>query len=148
MKKRRRSLGRPLLHARALCGRVITEHLADRRKSPVWSTEAMYLVGSTAPPPMNPKRRSTTPHRPLGGSPAAARREPSGRAAARRPLGGRYRHCTQPSVGSVRSKATSRRSSMVLRLTHGAAPGWACNRENMGERRTDAERPRPSASHD
>jgi hypothetical protein len=47
MKKRRRSLGRPLLHGRALrC--VITEHLRDRRKSPVWSTEAIYLLGSTA----------------------------------------------------------------------------------------------------
>jgi hypothetical protein len=45
MKKRRRSLGRPLLHARARC--VITEHLADRRKSPVWSTEAIYLLAST-----------------------------------------------------------------------------------------------------
>jgi hypothetical protein len=31
---------------RACC--VITEHLADRRKSPVWSTEARYLPGSTA----------------------------------------------------------------------------------------------------
>jgi hypothetical protein len=33
---------------RARC--VITEHLADRRKSPVWSTEAeaTYLLGSTA----------------------------------------------------------------------------------------------------
>jgi hypothetical protein len=28
--------------------RVITEHLAGRRKSPVWSTEATYLLGSTA----------------------------------------------------------------------------------------------------
>jgi hypothetical protein len=27
---------------------VITEHLAGRRKSPVWSTEATYLPGSTA----------------------------------------------------------------------------------------------------
>jgi hypothetical protein len=27
---------------------VITEHLADRRKSPVWSTEATYLLGSAA----------------------------------------------------------------------------------------------------
>jgi hypothetical protein len=32
--------------ARARC--VIAEHLADRRKSPVWSTEATYLLGSTA----------------------------------------------------------------------------------------------------
>jgi hypothetical protein len=31
---------------RARC--VITAHLADRRKSPVWSTEATYLLGSTA----------------------------------------------------------------------------------------------------
>jgi hypothetical protein len=31
---------------RARC--VITEHLAGRRKSPVWSTEATYLLGSTA----------------------------------------------------------------------------------------------------
>jgi hypothetical protein len=31
---------------RARC--VITEHLAGRRKSPVWSTEATYLPGSTA----------------------------------------------------------------------------------------------------
>jgi hypothetical protein len=31
---------------RARC--VITEHLGDRRKSPVWSTEATYLPGSTA----------------------------------------------------------------------------------------------------
>ena len=31
---------------RARC--VITEHLRDRRKSPVWSTEATYLLGSTA----------------------------------------------------------------------------------------------------
>lgn len=46
MKKRRRSLERPLLHVRARC--VITEHLGDRRKSPVWSTEAIYLLGSTA----------------------------------------------------------------------------------------------------
>jgi hypothetical protein len=31
---------------RARC--VITEHLGDRRKSPVWSTEATYPLGSTA----------------------------------------------------------------------------------------------------
>jgi hypothetical protein len=31
---------------RAHC--VVTEHLAGRRKSPVWSTEATYLPGSTA----------------------------------------------------------------------------------------------------
>jgi hypothetical protein len=31
---------------RARC--VITEHLADRRKCPVWSTEVTYLPGSTA----------------------------------------------------------------------------------------------------
>jgi hypothetical protein len=31
---------------RARC--VITEHLADRRKSPVWSTEVTYLPGSAA----------------------------------------------------------------------------------------------------
>jgi hypothetical protein len=31
---------------RARC--VITEHLGDRRKSPVWSTEAIYRLGSTA----------------------------------------------------------------------------------------------------
>jgi hypothetical protein len=31
---------------RARC--VITEHLAGRRKSPVWSTEATYLPVSTA----------------------------------------------------------------------------------------------------
>jgi hypothetical protein len=31
---------------RARC--VITEHLAGRRKSPVWSTEATYLPGSTS----------------------------------------------------------------------------------------------------
>ena len=31
---------------RARC--VITEHLGDRRKSPVWSTGATYLLGSTA----------------------------------------------------------------------------------------------------
>jgi hypothetical protein len=31
---------------RARC--VITEHLAGRRKSPVWSTEATYLPGSAA----------------------------------------------------------------------------------------------------
>jgi hypothetical protein len=32
---------------RARC--VITEHLGDRRKiSPVWSTEAIYILGSTA----------------------------------------------------------------------------------------------------
>jgi hypothetical protein len=31
---------------RARC--VITEHLAGRRKSPVWSTGATYLLGSTA----------------------------------------------------------------------------------------------------
>jgi hypothetical protein len=31
---------------RARC--VITEHLGDRRKSPVWSTEAIYLLGNTA----------------------------------------------------------------------------------------------------
>jgi hypothetical protein len=36
--------GRCCMHARC----VITEHLADRRKSPVWSTEATYLLGSTA----------------------------------------------------------------------------------------------------
>ena len=34
---------------RARC--VITEHLGDRRKSPVWSTEAIYLLGSTASVP-------------------------------------------------------------------------------------------------
>jgi hypothetical protein len=40
---------------RARC--VITEHLADRRKSPVWSTEATYLLGgSTAGVP---EERST-----------------------------------------------------------------------------------------
>jgi hypothetical protein len=37
MKKRRRPLGRPLLHARALCDHGV-----------VWSTEAIYLLGSTA----------------------------------------------------------------------------------------------------
>jgi hypothetical protein len=31
---------------RARC--VITEHLADRQKSPVWSTEATYPLGSAA----------------------------------------------------------------------------------------------------
>jgi hypothetical protein len=31
---------------RARC--VITEHLGDRRKSPVWSIEAIYLLGGTA----------------------------------------------------------------------------------------------------
>jgi hypothetical protein len=31
---------------RARC--VTTEHLGDRRKSPVWSTEAIYLLRSTA----------------------------------------------------------------------------------------------------
>jgi hypothetical protein len=31
---------------RARC--VITDHLGDRRKSPVWSTEAIYLLRSTA----------------------------------------------------------------------------------------------------
>jgi hypothetical protein len=31
---------------RARC--VITEHLADRHKSPVWSTKATHLLGSTA----------------------------------------------------------------------------------------------------
>jgi hypothetical protein len=31
---------------RARC--VITEHLGGRRKSPVWSTEAIYILGSTA----------------------------------------------------------------------------------------------------
>jgi hypothetical protein len=34
---------------RARC--VITEHLADRRKSPVWSTKATYLLDSTASVP-------------------------------------------------------------------------------------------------
>jgi hypothetical protein len=31
---------------RARC--VITEHLGDHRQSPVWSTEAIYLLGSTS----------------------------------------------------------------------------------------------------
>jgi hypothetical protein len=39
---------------RARC--VITEHLGDRRKSPVWSTEATYLLGSAA---VVPEERST-----------------------------------------------------------------------------------------
>ena len=46
MKKRRRSLGRPLLHARALC-----DHGAPRRspqKPRVVDREATYLLGSTA----------------------------------------------------------------------------------------------------
>jgi hypothetical protein len=33
-------------YTRARC--MITEHLGDRRKSPVWSTEAIYLLRSTA----------------------------------------------------------------------------------------------------
>jgi hypothetical protein len=41
---------------RARC--VITEHLADRHKSPVWSTEAIYLLGSTAGPGGVPEGRS------------------------------------------------------------------------------------------
>jgi hypothetical protein len=47
MQKRRRPLranGRCCMRARCM----ITEHLADRRKSPVWSAEATYLLGSTA----------------------------------------------------------------------------------------------------
>jgi hypothetical protein len=50
MKKRRRSAaedGRCCMRARC----VVTEHLGDRRKSPVWSTEAIYLLGSTADVP-------------------------------------------------------------------------------------------------
>jgi hypothetical protein len=54
MKKRRQSL-RTAVAACARC--VITEHLADRRKSPVWSTEATYLLGSTAGVP---EERSAT----------------------------------------------------------------------------------------
>jgi hypothetical protein len=46
MKKRRRSLGRPLLHARALCDHGAPRSLGDRRKSPVWSTEAIYLLAT------------------------------------------------------------------------------------------------------
>ena len=43
--------------------------------------------GAIALPPMTPKRHSTTPHRPLGGSPAGAQRPLGGSsAAARRPL--------------------------------------------------------------
>jgi hypothetical protein len=56
---------------------------------------------SCALPPMTPKPQPTTPHRPLGGSSAAARR----------PLSALH----QPIVDSDLSKATSRRSSMVLR---------------------------------
>jgi hypothetical protein len=37
-------VGRCFMRARC----VVTEHLADRRKSTVWSTEATYLLGSTA----------------------------------------------------------------------------------------------------
>jgi hypothetical protein len=110
-----------------------------------WQIQILMSATATTD---DPKRHSTTPHRPPGGSPAAARRKPSGRqAAARRPLSALH----QPIVDSDLSKATSRpRSSMALGLTHAGAgaPGWACNRENMGERRTHAERPRPTASHD
>jgi hypothetical protein len=46
---------------------------------------------------------------------SAAMRKSSGRQAeAQRPLGGRYRHCTKPIVDSDLSRATSRRSSMIL----------------------------------
>jgi hypothetical protein len=38
--------GRCCICMRARC--VVMEHLAGRRKSPVWSTEATYLPGSTA----------------------------------------------------------------------------------------------------
>jgi hypothetical protein len=102
-------------------------------------------------PPMTPKRHSATPHRQRRGSGAAAGRQRggSGTAAARQGRCSKL-HCTKPAVDSDLSKAASRRSSaMALRLTHGAAPGWAYNREKMGERRTDAERPGgPTASHD
>jgi hypothetical protein len=48
MQKRGRSL-RTAVAACARAVRVITEHLADRRKSPVgWSTEGTYLPGSEA----------------------------------------------------------------------------------------------------
>jgi hypothetical protein len=104
----------------------------------------------------DPKPQPTTPHRQLSGSGAAAERQPSGsRAAAERQRGSsgaaaglQQISLHQPIVDSDLSKASSRRSSWSCGLTHGAAPGWACNRENMGERRTDAERPRPTASHD
>jgi hypothetical protein len=45
---KKRSLGQPLLHARALCDHGASRRLGDRRKSPVWSTGAIYLLGSTA----------------------------------------------------------------------------------------------------
>jgi hypothetical protein len=77
---------------------------------------------------------------------SAAERQPSdSRAAAERQPGCSKLHCTSRlSIRSDLSKATSRRSSWSCGLTHGAASGWACNRENMGERRTDAERPGPT----
>jgi hypothetical protein len=57
--------------------------------------------------------------------------------------------CTAPTDCRFRSlQGRVRRSSMIPRaLARGAAPGWAYNRENMGECRTD-ERPRPTTSHD
>jgi hypothetical protein len=42
-------------------GCVITEHLADRRKSPVWSTEATYLLASTACVLRGHERKSERP---------------------------------------------------------------------------------------
>jgi hypothetical protein len=51
--------------------------------------------------------------------------------AAERPLGGRYRHCTKPTVDSDLSKATSRRSSMILR-----ADTWRCSRLGVQSRKT------------
>jgi hypothetical protein len=41
---------------RACC--VVTEHLADRRKSPVWSTEAIYLLVIVQPVCRVPEERS------------------------------------------------------------------------------------------
>jgi hypothetical protein len=46
----------------------------QERRSPSQSPSRIYQP----PPPMTPKRGPTTPQRPLGGSPAAARRKPSG----------------------------------------------------------------------
>jgi hypothetical protein len=45
--------GRCCMRARALCDHRAprTSHLAGRRKSPAWSTEATYLPGSTADMP-------------------------------------------------------------------------------------------------
>jgi hypothetical protein len=72
---------------------------------------------------MTPKRHSTTPHRQLSGSGAAAERQRggSGPAAERQP-GCSKLHCTKPIVNSDLSKATFGGHPWPCWLTHGATP--------------------------